>query len=442
MKQLSLRIIMVSLVILPSFAQEEDPFFDEALFGTEEDLFGDESGVDDLLTVEENAETEATGAAELLTTANTRIGGNFSFSIGSNFPVRDESSTDDLTSNASLDASLFLDARPSEDFRFFLSCDLAYPFANESGDEPSFIITEVFSDIILGDLLYTRTGKQTLNWGVGYFYSPADIVSLGTIDPTDPEAQLEGPVALKLQLPLRSTNLYLITIAEDLFDGGSPAFAPKLEFVLGETEISLGGFYQYAEPWAAMGTVTTAFWDLDFFAEAVLQYGNTNKILQYNDMLLKAVDTPDTWYQHYTAGISYSTKDDDGLFDFFTAGQYYYNGQGYNDPDILQEPSLAILLVNEEISAGDLVNPGQHYLGASFRWNKLLGSDFTLSEFLQWNLTDGSIFLDNKISYTGLDHLDITLGYRQSFGEEDRQFTTVLSDPRIYIEIQVGAGEF
>jgi len=435
MKRQLIILAMAGLVFIPALAQENDLFREESLFEESEDS-------DDFLTVEENAQEAATGALELLATKSTRIGGDFSLSLGSSLSIREDSSIDELESTASLMSHLFLDARPTEDFRFFLSGDLSYPFERDGSQEPSFLITEAFSDVIVADALYTRTGKQTLTWGVGYFYSPADILNLGKIDPTDPEADLEGPVAVKLQLPIRTTNLYLITIVDDLFEGGSPGFAPKLEFVLGETEFSLGGYYQYQEPWAGMATVTTTFYDVNFFAEGVIQYGNTVKILQYNGPILEAVETPDTWYPYATAGFSYSYSDDDGFFDLFAAAQYYYNGQGYEDPNIFQDPQLALLLLNEELSAVDILEPGRHYLGFSLRWNEILGSDFDSNTFLQWNLTDRSSFLDSKISYNGIDHMNITLGYRQSFGEGTGQFTAILGDPQAYVELRIGAGTF
>jgi hypothetical protein len=442
MKQTFLIAILAALVILPSFAQEEDPLSEDVLFGSEDDLFGEESGEDGLLTIEADAKEEDTGELDFLIMEDTRIGGSFSYSSERSLPITDKTAPEDVEAQADLTTKLFLDARPDESFRFYLSGELSYPFEDVNNPEPAFTINEAFSDVIIHDKVYIRTGKQTLNWGVGYFYSPADIVSLGAIDPSDPEAELEGPVAIKTHLPIRSTNLYFVSIADDLFQGGEVALAPKIEFVWGKSEISLGGYYQHDQISAAMATVTFPFFDLEVFGEAVIQRGNSVKILQYNGPVLEAVDTPDTLYPFATAGFSYRYSDDDGFFDLFLAGQYYFNGQGYEDPDILQEPSLGLLLLNEDITAADLIEPGQHYLGASLVWTDFLGSDFTLSEFFQWNISDHSYLLDSKISFSDNKYITLSLGYRHSFGEADRQYTTLLADPEVYLQVSTGIGDF
>jgi hypothetical protein len=86
MKQTFLIAILAALVILPSFAQEEDPLSEDALFGSEDDLFGEESGEDGLLTIEADAKEEDTGALDFLIMEDTRIGGSFSYILNEVFP--------------------------------------------------------------------------------------------------------------------------------------------------------------------------------------------------------------------------------------------------------------------------------------------------------------------------------------------------------------------
>ena len=99
-----------------------------------------------------------------------------------------------------LDGSLFLDARPSRDFRAFAKVKGDVRLT-ESPLDPNLRLHELFADFVLGDRAFFRVGKQTINWGVGYFFSPADIINVGRIDPENPEAEREGPVALRLNLP-------------------------------------------------------------------------------------------------------------------------------------------------------------------------------------------------------------------------------------------------
>ena len=112
-----------------------------------------------------------------------------------------------------------------------------------------------------------------MKWGVGYFFSPADVISIGRINPLEPEAEREGPVALKAHYPKGSTNYYLYT----LFDGADAvdkvALAPKMEFVVGGTEIGLGGFYQKDKAPRGMITVSSSLGSLALFGEAVISKG-------------------------------------------------------------------------------------------------------------------------------------------------------------------------
>ena len=112
-----------------------------------------------------------------------------------------------LTAAADLSGSLFLDARPSREFRAFakIKGDVRL---TESPLDPNIALHELFADFTLADKAFFRLGKQTVNWGVGHFFSPADIINVGRIDPENPEAEREGPVALGLHLPSGRNNFY------------------------------------------------------------------------------------------------------------------------------------------------------------------------------------------------------------------------------------------
>ena len=57
--------------------------------------------------------------------------------------------------------------------------DVSYPFDDQGGTrefDEVFHVSELFSDFQFRDTLFFRAGKQTINWGVGYFFSPADLL--------------------------------------------------------------------------------------------------------------------------------------------------------------------------------------------------------------------------------------------------------------------------
>ena len=102
---------------------------------------------------------------------------------------------------------------------------------------------------------------------MGYFFSPADIVNIGRIDPLDPEAEREGSVALKIHYPKGSNNYYLYTLFDGVKEAKQIALAPKMEFVVGKTEVGLGGFYQHGKHPMLMATVSSSFGEVGFLVK-------------------------------------------------------------------------------------------------------------------------------------------------------------------------------
>jgi hypothetical protein len=75
-------------------------------------------------------------------------------------------------------------------------------------------------------------GKQTANWGVGYFFSPGNLLDFGTIDPENPTEERTGPLAVKFQRSQRTSNYYLYLLLDSAYSGGPIGLAPKAEWVL------------------------------------------------------------------------------------------------------------------------------------------------------------------------------------------------------------------
>jgi hypothetical protein len=150
----------------------------------------------------------------------------------------------------SLGGQLYLDARPDPNFRVFGKLGLSSAVNKQRGgranaqDPLEISLQELFSDFNYENKVFFRAGKQNVKWGVGYFFSPADVINIGRLDPLDPGAEREGPVALKVHYPRGSTNYYLYTLLDDVDVISKVALAPKMEFVVGGTEIGLGGFYK------------------------------------------------------------------------------------------------------------------------------------------------------------------------------------------------------
>ncbi|MFA7109866.1 MAG: hypothetical protein WC162_12050, partial [Sphaerochaetaceae bacterium] len=219
----ALFIILLLFTPFTLFAENLDSLFDEEATSNELNLFEDEDSLyftDDLYSEENEASTNE-NSKDLFNsllgedTQAIELSGSYSFSLEGGFTydlIAQEDPTYFL--NTPLNADFSLSARPTTDTRFFMKMNLSYPF----DDSANLSIKELFGDFIVADDYFFRVGKQTLNWGVGYFFSPANLLNITSIDPSDPEAELEGPLAVKINHPVGVDNLYAYVIVPNSDD--------------------------------------------------------------------------------------------------------------------------------------------------------------------------------------------------------------------------------
>ena len=174
----------------------------------EESLFSDDGGI--ITDVEEDPAADP--AEDLLTGEAVVIGGRFGVSVEGNLDIGAGGETTLSSGVADLSSRLFLDARPTSDLRVLAKGDLGYSTASGA----AFELAELFADADVDNTVFVRVGKQTVNWGVGYFYSPANLINLERVDPENPGEELAGPVALRAQVPFGTDNLTGYVLADDL----------------------------------------------------------------------------------------------------------------------------------------------------------------------------------------------------------------------------------
>ncbi|MFW6288769.1 MAG: hypothetical protein ACOC2Q_03215, partial [Spirochaetota bacterium] len=335
-----LTLLVLAFAVTAVVAQDSDPTIEtdeDALFGSEDDMFS-EPLIDD---TEEAGDSDADSFSSLLVSETVEIGGRYSFEVQTSAAWNDPTAVftdtmnpDSVSMSTALSSRLFFDARPDEDFRVFGKMTASYPFETDDATgrelQDVFHIEELFSDFNWNDRVFFRGGKQTLNWGVGYFYSPADLLNIAEIDPEDPEAELEGPVALKANIPLGVNNLYfyaLPTAGDEPFDLG---LAAKGELVVGPGEIGVGVIYQRDVSPAGMATVSTSFGDFDLFGEGVVSYGSNRTFVVETEEFpgLETEDRNDEFFFNATAGFRWSDSVGDTSSTVSVVAQYLYNGEG------------------------------------------------------------------------------------------------------------------
>ena len=429
MKKLILFTIISLTFFTQGFSQSDDQLFggSSSDFDTDfsdfsdDSLFGDDSIIE-VDTTPTDAKSSDLSKGILFQTGSVKIGGAFDLGLTTLTSFqKDKDATKSFEETLLLpkaSAQLTIDARPTENLRLYLKTGIHYPYVTESystlittptGATPGtglpsnlvvnggsnsfnianiFYIKELFSDFNIGDYVGFRFGKQTVSWGVGYFYSPADVINLTRINPEDPTAQVEGPLALRTQIVFPGTQhaIWAYIIPDNDFaaaaQGAGPylkntAFALKGDILIGDFEFGLGAWYKNQNPAKFMLTTTgTIFRTYSIFSELVLSIGKDNVPEDYTPIFQGTLGILKSWTkQNLTIGL-----------------QYYYNGQ--------------------ELNYG-------HNLAALITFSKFLFSDLSLSLFGQYNFDNnqGTAFCDLK--YSPIKEFSVTAGPYFTFTKDD-----------------------
>ncbi|MBQ0165607.1 MAG: hypothetical protein KBT02_00685 [Treponema sp.] len=361
-------LLVFALCALPLAAQSEDDFFfDDDVFTSSDDVFGESSfsdisfGDDDVIfeawgadgddalfadegieVLDESASSASSSDGTIFEAGSVKIGGRLSSSVGADFLLYDEDDDTsfgdrlyDMTISPAISADISLDARPSDTLRMYTKFSLGYPFqttgtsAGGSVTVSDFLnVKEMFTDFSLADRAFFRFGLHTVSWGTGYFFSPcSDMINSGKIDPENADEQVDGSLNLRTQIifPGSQNCLWLYAIPETGSGAKArdTALAAKMEFVTGGFELGGGAFYQYEKAPKAMMTASGSIINgkVSVFGEGVFQYGADSEwaadtSFEDKTALFKA-----------TAGFSYMWKDPEIML----MGQYLYDGNNVDD---------------------------------------------------------------------------------------------------------------
>jgi len=403
----------------------------------------------------------------------------------------------------SLRSSLNLDGRPTKDFRFHLGLKTGAPFTNDTAvltgatyvtslsttsatlKVPDIKIWEMYTDVTLADAVFVRFGKQSASWGVAYFYSPGDVISLTAKDATDPTASREGPVALNVTVPIPAlkANLTAYALLRDEYftTGKSPTlqdlgYALQGDILVGEAQLTVGGFYQKDNAPKAVATINTGLGFLpipelnkvSLFSEGIALYGAdvlngsgsstvTIPTIGTKDIFnsIKKYDATAIYYTG-TLGASYSNTD----LNFSLRGEYWYNPFGSDDATYAQRAfntyALSQLAATKAVyidaintsgrtyGLGDVANPAKHSMTALVSLSKLLGSDVNFSTLVQQNLSDNSGWAKPGFTYSPWDELSLSLGANVVWGTSGTQFPLQFGGNKLSLNFGVnfGTGKF
>lgn len=424
----------------PAMAQASDIDYD-ALFGSEDDLF---------MEVEEDS--SAIPGLALIQTQSVRVGGSVSGSATAswtwNDPYQDFSlkGFDSYGLKPALSATLFFDARPSADSRFYGSVKTAWPFDDAE-------VFELFADFNYDDSVFFRFGKQTVNWGVGYFFSPANVINLEGIDPFDPERQLEGPVSLRAHYPIPGSQhnfwAYAVLPAADM-KPEDVQVAAKAEFVAGAWEFGLGTWYAYERPLRGIVTASGSVGRVSLFGEGYVARGSDRiwvESIAFDPETGAGTRSDDSSvFVKASVGFMWSKSD----WNFGVAGQYLYDGEGYEGKkrESLIDDFKAIPPPSDgtypSLVKGLIAGSGRHYAALNLSKSELGLKDLSAALTVLANLSDWSGVARPSLSYRLFKGMSASLSASFAFGLKDSEYLILNDGPAMSwsFGLTMGSGGF
>ncbi len=162
----------------------------------------------------------------------------------------------------STSVTLYMDARPDPDFRFFGAFAATMNPMGGSASWTQFNISELFIDYTLQDTIFIRLGQHASSWGQGRIFTESNLM-----------ADSEAAFSLRASLPALLNGVSAIVLAKnnaasykDLY------YAGKAELVVWNTLLSLGAKYREEVGLKGLLSVKKVILGTDILADFVLSW--------------------------------------------------------------------------------------------------------------------------------------------------------------------------
>jgi hypothetical protein len=445
-----------------------------------DDLFSDSNAA-----VVEEAKVVSEPEKAVLETASFSWAGDFTGSLKLTEgyeklqPSNDEIRNPDDSFNFDVGTRLWFDARPDRNFRVFGKFTADYPFKTAK-------IFELFSDFNWKEKLFFRFGKQTAGWGLSRFYQIGDPLSVGVKDPSNPSADLEGPLALRVSLPVGMNNFYVYGVLKDsylpaeladarLTDAGAGikgdffVAIPKNK-VIGNADLSVGAYYQRSLAPKGVVSLSTGIGKVQVFTDQVVSWGLdsyrlTDTALPSPPPLPSASVPPPVVYEtekttrgfFYSATVGSMYVNNDWHFTGYA--EYLFNASASNDDEYVDKYLTRYYAetakapgTTQTLTQGDAFGYlSRHNSAVSLSWSELFGND-KLSASILWmqNWVDRSGMVTPTFTVKPFDHFSVETGVNVAWGKDNTEWILKNTNPSSllprrlsgFIGVKIGGGKF
>ncbi len=306
-----------------------------------------------------------------------------------------------------------------------------------------FSINEVFLDVNIARRVYFRIGKQVVKWGVGYLWTPTDLVNIEKKNILDSSQVRQGSYGLKIHVPFGTrANIYSFINMNNARHLSDISMANKVEVLFLNTEMALSVLLKNHNVPVYGFDFTSRVFTLDIHGEASLSYGdNTRRIRDY------------PWYitglfQSLSLQAMYMFPGKTDLMDYRVRGKWigkasfgfgrgfevldvkdrirfdveaFYNHAGY-DRNMFEKD---LYTVGYFLSSG-LYTPnyyGRYYAGLFITIRQMFVEELSSMVNCVVNIQDQSSIVSGMITYAPFYDLTLNLMVNGFVGKTNREYT-------------------
>ena len=282
----------------------------------------------------------------------------------------------------------------------------------------------------IANQVYFVIGKQNLQWGKGYFWTPTDLINVEKKNFLDMTRTREGVYGMKMTYSYKTFfNALAFLDAGNAKNPLDMAIAGKLEINPDPVSIAISG-------WAKRNYLPVfglefsgSFFEWDVRAEASLSYGENKYHLGAPVIKVMGpititnypkVQNTNAWITRICLGISKSIDwETDNRITF--NGEFFYNQTGATNNDIFENKMKALSYVMNGMYEANYY--GQFYGLLSVSMNRFILEDMTASVSMIGNISDMSFITFGSLSYTPAFNFTVGMNIYGMFGEKFGEYT-------------------
>ncbi len=292
-----------------------------------------------------------------------------------------------------------------------------------------YTLMEAFADFNILRRIYFRAGKQVLQWGRGLFFNPTDLINTDKRNLLDMNAGLsmdtgrEGVYGVKMHIPFGTIcNIYgFLNTGEDM-EPDEFAWAGKIEFLLGDTEVALSGWTKKDYKPIYGLDFSTGLFSMNFFGEISLSTEETLLRVQDNYTVSRIVYT---WTPRMSFGFRKFFDHNNVPSRVILTGEVYYNYAGYEENIFESDGKIMALFSN---GLYDINSLSKWYAIMMAAYREFIRDDMNLSCGALVNAVDQSYILITGLNYNFNDHLTFDLAFVNLGGSYNSEYAFFLGN--------------